>query len=352
MTCPTESLYQLEFEVKSIARCERSEDASSNTVVSVQFLNHPEQTVCEIPANTSKQADGGTEAARSGVTAVGKGKTFTFAMRGGGGGGGSCGGGGPKPVRVAVRLYKVAGGECPRGGGRSELGSGELEIVPCVAPPATERHRPQPAYTTADEHTVPIKDGGGRCGGSSASRNAVAVLMVNARAWCVGPVTAVPLEPSAAPATGHAPSCPAHQRRGCDRSASRDRKRSVSREHKSDGGCFGAAQEQPVQEHAVQGQATQTPPQQRSCRRSCGITGGHCAAATPDAHQQRQPPQHTSADHGGRNGEQRTRKNQTIDKAAFQKQIAIEVEEFTSKLVNILSDMCPSMNPANNSGGA
>lgn len=169
-----------------MTRCNRSNGTCAT--VAVQFLNNPEQTVCEIPGMAEASTSGG---GGSSTRKVGLGKKFTFAIPGGGGGCGGC----PKPVRVTVRVYHQDGHR-----GRVQLGSGELDVTPSAQRPAADHHDDDD-----DEQTVVITKprddggcGGGRCGAGSgrSERDTVAVLAVRARAWCAGPVTAVPLEPA------------------------------------------------------------------------------------------------------------------------------------------------------------
>lgn len=310
MTCPMESLYQLEFEVKSIALCERAEDPGCGMIVSVQFLNHPEQVVCEVPMNGNRQADGGntTEARSSGSTAVGKGKSFTFAMSGAGGSGGGCGGGcggAPKPIRVTVRLQKLADGS------RSELGTGNLEIVPSLMPRAGERHRSPPPSTAADEQTVQIKG----CGASASASpgGAVASLVVNARARGVGPVVSAPLEKKA-----RAQSCSGHQPQGQGRDRSVYGKQPAAPRERMNDGCCGAAA-------AAHAQVSQ-PPQQRSCRGACGIAGGQSQNTTVD---------NGAGRGGGLDGEQNT---SAKNKSAIQQHITSAAEAFVCKVLNIVKE--------------
>lgn len=176
MSCAAQKLYQLEFVVKSISRCDRPEDAGCGTAVAIRICDHPEQMVCDIPAGPPRT--GGPCAA----TTVDMGKTYTFAVPGTADSRASCG---PRPVRLAIRLFRLMGTN------RTELASGELEVT------AKDTNRGPSAG--CDDHTVSMTD----CPGG----RTVAVLSVRARVWLAGTVTAAPVEPPQPP-----PTCPS---RGC-----------------------------------------------------------------------------------------------------------------------------------------
>lgn len=173
MACTAEKLFQLEFVVKTLSRCGRPEDSGCPTIVAIRICDHPEQTVCEIPAGRP----GGACAA----TTVDQGKTFTFSMPGGAGGAGGRSSCSPRPVRVTVRLYRAMGTS------RVELAAGDLELTPRECPD-------RGGCRVDEEQSVAMTD----CPGG----RTVAVLMVKARAWAAGTVTAGPVEPPPCPARG------------------------------------------------------------------------------------------------------------------------------------------------------
>lgn len=309
MSCTPESLYQLDFEVKTITRCNRSEDTC--VLVAIEFLNNPEMTVCEIPSGSDakkSKCDGATDEAQTNETrAVGQGKKFTFAIPGGGGSrstsGGRCGGGGPEPVRVTVRLYQ----DGQRG--REELGSGDLEVV------LSTDDRCQPAEATADdEHTVSIKQRGGQCGAGSghSERDIVAVLAVGARAWRAGPVMAVPLELATS------------RGRAVDRKCE---KKTTPHGPKLNGGCCGAAARDP------------TPPSRASRRQCANCTTVATASHDATDHDQSQR-QYTSigCEINGRKIDLRVRKKNP-ETCAIQKKILNEAETFAEMVVSLVTEM-------------
>lgn len=169
MTYLPEKLLQLEFVVKTIAQPRLVDDDDYGTAISIRFLDHPEQRVCEIPTAVSRLDDVAS------VIAVNVGKRYTFAMPADGGGG-SCD---PKPVNVSVQLYSLrnANGRS----GNLELASGEL----AVKPTALSDDGCTPTITDKDDMTVPMTDCRGR---------PVAVLSVQVRAWITGGITVTPID--------------------------------------------------------------------------------------------------------------------------------------------------------------
>lgn len=166
MSCSPEKLYQLEFVVKSISRCGRPEDIGCGASIAVRIINHAEQTVCDVPPPPSSRS--GTACA---ATQVDQGKTFTFSIPGGGAARSSCT---PKPVRIAVKLYKTTGST------RTELASGDLDVF--IKESAEERG----GCRADDDHTVAVNE--------CSSGRTLAVLSVRARAWAAGTVTSAPVE--------------------------------------------------------------------------------------------------------------------------------------------------------------
>lgn len=167
MTYPSEKLLQLEFLVKSITQCRLTEDDNCRTAISIQFLDHPEQRVCNIPT-VMPRSDG-----MASVIAVNVGKTYTFATPANGS---RCN---PKPVNLSIHLCSVRSTDT-----RSDnlkLASGELVVKP------TTLANVGCTITTADKDdtTVLMTD----CQGWT-----VAVLSVRARAWFAGTVTVAPID--------------------------------------------------------------------------------------------------------------------------------------------------------------
>lgn len=182
MTYLAEKLLQLEFLVKSITQCRLAEDDNCGTAISIQFLDHPEQRVCNLPKAVSKQNGVAS------VTAVNVGKTYTFAVPDSGG---SCS---PKPVCLKIKLYNLQGESCSSGD--LELASGESVVRPTTL--ADVGCRPDTAEK--DDATVPLTDCHGRT---------VAVLSVRVRAWVAGTVTTTPIDSPPVCPPLRLPSCPA-----------------------------------------------------------------------------------------------------------------------------------------------
>lgn len=169
MTHLPEKLLQLEFLVKTIAQSRLVNiDDDCGTTISIRFLDHPEQRVCEIPRSQSR-----LDSAAS-VIAVNVGKRYTFAMPANCGN--SCD---PKPVNVSVQLYSLRSANT-----RSvdlELASGELTVKPTTLSDVDY------GQTTADrdDMIVPMTDCRGR---------PVALLSVQVRAWITGSITVTPID--------------------------------------------------------------------------------------------------------------------------------------------------------------
>lgn len=160
-----EKLSQLEFLVKTITHCRLAEDGDCGTAISIRFLDHPEQKVCDIPTALSRP-DGVAS-----VTVVNAGKTYTYAMTDIGG---SCN---QKQLNVSVHLYNLRSAEAHSAD--TELGSGELVVKPYISIDGC-----CPTIADGDDITVPMTD----CQGLT-----VAVLSVRVRAWVAGTVTVTPI---------------------------------------------------------------------------------------------------------------------------------------------------------------
>lgn len=167
MTYTPEKLLQLEFMVKTITQCRKVEDDNHGMAINVQFLNHPEQRVCEIPKTVPEKE------CTTSVTAVNMGKMYTFAVPDSGG---SCS---PKPVSLSVRLYSLHRADVHSGD--PELASGELVVKTTTLADFNLRLNTDDKY----DMTVPMTDCQGRT---------VVVLTVLVRAWIAGTVTTSPID--------------------------------------------------------------------------------------------------------------------------------------------------------------
>lgn len=167
MTYTPEKLLQLEFLVKTITQCRKVEDDNCGIAINVQFLDRPEQRVCEIPMKDERKKEGATS-----VTVVNVGKTYTFSVPDSGS---SCS---PKPVSLSIRLYSLRRADAHLGD--PELASGEL-VVKTTTLVDADCH---PITDDKDDMTVPLTDCQGRT---------MAVLSVRVRAWIAGTVTSTPI---------------------------------------------------------------------------------------------------------------------------------------------------------------
>lgn len=164
MTYLQEKLLQLEFLLKTIIQCRLAINANCGTAISIRFLDHPVQRVCEIPTTVSR-SDG-----VACVTTVNVGNTYTFAVPDSDD---NCN---PTPLSLSIILYSLLGAELHIGD--SELAAGEVTVKPITL--TDVGCRPNTADKD-DNITVPLTD----CQGQT-----VAVVSVRVRAWIAGTVTA------------------------------------------------------------------------------------------------------------------------------------------------------------------
>lgn len=163
MTYLPEKLLQLEFLLKTITQCRLAKNDNCGTAISIRFLDHPVQRVCEI-LTTVPRSEG-----LACVTAVNVGKTYTFAVPDSDG---NCD---PEPLNLSILLYSLLGAELHMGD--SELAAGEVAVKPITLTDVGCR----PNTADKGDMTVPMMD----CQGQT-----VAVVSVRVRAWISGTVTA------------------------------------------------------------------------------------------------------------------------------------------------------------------
>lgn len=312
--------------------------------VSIRFLDYPEQTVCEIPADACAKPD----CAGAAVT-VDQGRIYTFAMFSDG-----CG---PRSVPVTVRLYRLTGRNTSPS--REELASGKLNVLPTMAPANSHRATdPCGGLDDDNELTVPMT-----------GRTVTAVMTVRARAWCAGSVTATPVEVHEPPSTCCQPSTRHQEQAGqqlqckaaeddCSPTKKRPPPAALAK-------CCGGRQEPAVVVKCCGGrqnpttappalvvkccggrQEPKTPTPSRACRRQCNQClpsrrpPGNATAGIPAlaATTRRQQYSTVGCEFDGHKIDMLVRKK-NYETCAVQRHIATEVEEFASKVIAVVRDM-------------